>query len=301
MATFLRDIATSGELAVEIRTDAAVALGRNSDRDGAVEILRSLPQYHTPSAARVRIAEAITALNPDMTDAAEAVLQTMSAGTGGPAAAVRAAELLAEFGRSEQAVNLAWSVINDNDGALPAQTTSAIRTILRYQGADGAARLLHAADGQSSMGRPMLRWILIELTQWGASDHVIDFCRQALADPGTITWQWSSVAGGWSFAAGPSATTEIFHILDQRGRPYEEAAGEVSCACWKRGTWMRHSKSRWALALPGGAPRILQCSMDRSGGGTITSPAGTSAVDRRSCCVRPRRWPARSGRADAAR
>jgi hypothetical protein len=227
-ATFLRNIATSSELADEIRTDAAVALGRNSDRDGAIEILRSLPQDQTPSAARVRIAEAITALNPDTTDAAEAVLQTMSAGTGGPGPAVRAAELLAEFGQSEQALNLAWSVIDDNGGALPAQTTSAIRTILRYQGADGAARLLHAASGQLSMGRPMLRWILIELTRWGSSDHVIEFCRKALADPGTITWQWSSVAGGWSFAAGPSATTEIFHVLDQRGRPYEEAAGEVS-------------------------------------------------------------------------
>jgi hypothetical protein len=235
VAALLRNVATSAELAAEIRTDAAVALGRNSDLDGAVEILRSLPQEHTSPAARVRIAEAITALNPDTTDAAEAVLRTITAETGGPGPASRTAELLAEFGHSEQAVNLAWSVINDNDGALPAQTISAIRIILRYQGADGAVRLLHAAGGQLNMGRPMLRWILIELTRWGSGDHVIEFCRRALADPETITWQWSSVAGGWAFAAGPSASAEIFHILGQRGNSYEEATGEISLRLMETG------------------------------------------------------------------
>ena len=74
----------------------------------------------------------------------------------------------------------------------------------------------------------MLRWILIELARWGFSDHVIEFCRQALADPGTIQWQWSSLAGGWAFAAGLPAITEIFRVLDERGQPYKEAAGEVS-------------------------------------------------------------------------
>jgi hypothetical protein len=228
VAAVLRSIAASCELAVETRTDAAVALGRNSDRDGAIEILQSLPEDHTPPAARVRIAEAIIALNADATDAAEAVLGTVSTGPGSPGPAIRAAELLAEFGQSEQSVDLAWSVIDDNDGAYPAQTISAVRIILRYQGADGAAGLLHAAVGQLSKGRPMLRWILIELATWGFSDHVIEFCRQALADPGTIQWQWSSVAGGWAFAAGPSAITEIFRVLDERGQPYKEAAGEVS-------------------------------------------------------------------------
>jgi NACHT domain len=228
VATVLRSVAASGELAVETRTDAAVALGRNSDSDGAIEILQSLPQDHTPLVVRVRIAEAIISLNPDATDAAEAVLRTMNTGTGSPGPAVRAAELLAEFGQPEQAVDLAWSVIDDNGGAYPAQTVSAIRSILRYQGADGAARLLHVAAGQLRKGRPMLRWILIELTQWGFSDQVIEFCRQALADPDTIQWQWSSVAGGWAFAAGPSAITEIFCVLDERGTPYKEAAGEVS-------------------------------------------------------------------------
>jgi hypothetical protein len=99
---------------------------------------------------------------------------------------------------------------------------------VRYQGADAVAGLLRAAGGQLSMGRPMLRWILLELARWGFRNPVIEFCRQALADPGTITWQWSSVAGGWAFAAGPSAVTEIFRVLDERGTPYEEAAGEVS-------------------------------------------------------------------------
>ena len=228
VATVVRSVAASGELAVETRTDAAVALGRNSDPDGAIEILRSLAQDHTPPAARVRIAEAIIALNPDATDAAEAVLRTISTGTGRPGPAARAAELLAEFGQPGQSVDLAWSVINDNDGAYPAQTISAIRGILRYQGADGAAGLLRVAAGQLSMARPMLRWILIELTQWGFGDHVIEFCGQALVDPGTIQWQWSSVAGGWAFAAGPAAITEIFCVLDERGTPYKEAAGEVS-------------------------------------------------------------------------
>jgi len=228
VATALRSVAASGELAVEIRTDAAVALGRNSDRDGAIEILRSLPQDHTPPAARVRIAEAIIALNPDATAVAEALLRTMSTRTGSPGPAVRAAELLAEFGQLERAVDLAWSVIADGDRAYPAQTISAIRCILRYQEADGASSLLRVAAGQLRKGRPMLRWILIGLTQWGFSDRVIEFCRQALADPGTIQWQWSSVAGGWAFAAGPSAITEIFCALDERGTPYKEAAGEVS-------------------------------------------------------------------------
>jgi hypothetical protein len=228
VAAMLRNVAASGELAIETRTDAAVALGRNSDRDRAVEILRSLPEDHTPSAARVRIAEAIIALDPDATDAAEAVLRTINPGTGKPGPAARTAELLAEFGRSQQAVDLAWSVIDDNDGAYPAQTVAAIRIIVRYQGADGATGLLRAADGQLNKARPMLRWILIELTRWGFGDHVIEFCRRALADPSTISWQWSSVADGWAFAAGASAVTEIFHVLDERGTPYKEAAGEVS-------------------------------------------------------------------------
>jgi hypothetical protein len=228
VAAALRAVAASGELAIETRTDAAVALGRSSDRDGAVEILRSLPQDHTPPAARVRIAQAIIALDSDATNAAQAVLRTMSTGTGSPGPAARAAELLAEFGQPERAVNLAWSVIDDNDGAYPAQTSSAVRIILRYQAADGAAALLHVADGQLRLGGPMLRWILIELTRWGFGDRVIEFCRRALADPGTISWQWSSVAGGWAFAAGPSAITEIFRVLDERGTRYDEAAGEIS-------------------------------------------------------------------------
>jgi hypothetical protein len=228
VATVLRSVAASGELAVETRTDSAVALGRNSDCDGAIEILRSLPEDHTPPAALVRIAEAIIALNPDATDGAEAVLRTMSTRTSSPGPAIRAAELLAEFGQQEQAVDLAWSVIDDNDGAYPAQTISAARIILRHQGADGAAGLLHVADDQLRKARPILRWILIELTNWGFSDHVIEFCRSGLADTGTIQWQWSSVAGGWAFAAGPSAIVEIFRVLDERGTPYEEAAGEVS-------------------------------------------------------------------------
>jgi len=45
------------------------------------------------------------------------VLEAVSTGTGGPGAAVRAAEILGEFGRSERAMDLAWSVIDDNDGA----------------------------------------------------------------------------------------------------------------------------------------------------------------------------------------
>jgi len=245
VAAVLRSVAASGELTVETRTDAAVALGRNSDRDGAIEILRSLPEDHTPPAARVRIAEAIIALDSEATDAAEAVLRTMSAGTSRPGPAVRATELLAEFGQQEQAVDLAWSVIDDNDGAYPEQTISAIRIIVRYQGAEGAARLLHAADGQLRMGRPMLRWILIELTKWGFSDHVIEFCRQALADPGTIQWQWSSVAGGWAFAAGPSAIAEIFRVLDERGKRYEEAAGEVSLRLLETG----HPDAAFEIAM----------------------------------------------------
>ena len=228
VAAVLRSVAASSELAVETRTDAAVALGRSSDLDGAIDILRSLSDDHIPPAARVRIAEAIIVLDSDATDAAEAVLGTVSTGTGSPGPAVRAAELLAEFGQQQQAVDLAWSVIDDNDGAYPAQTISAVRIILRYQGADGAAGLLHVAGGQLRMGRPMLRWILIELTRWGFSDRVIEFCRQALADPGTIQWQWSSVAGGWAFAAGPSAITEIFRILDERSTRYDEAAEEIS-------------------------------------------------------------------------
>ena len=36
------------------------------------------------------------------------------------------------------------------------------------------------------------------------------------------------MAGGWAFAAGPSAIIEIFRVLDERGTPYKEAAGEVS-------------------------------------------------------------------------
>jgi integrase len=228
MEAVLRGTAASGELAIETRTDAAVALGRSSDRDGAVEILRSLAEDHTSPAARARIAEAIIVLDSDAADAAEAVLRPVTAGTGGHGPAVRAAELLAELGAPERAVDLAWSVISENDGAYPAQTISAIRIILRYQGADGAAGLLHVAGGQLSKARPMLRWILIELTQWGSGDHVTRFCRQALADPGTIQWQWSSVAGGWAFAAGPPAVPEIFRVLGQRGTRYDEAAGEIS-------------------------------------------------------------------------
>jgi hypothetical protein len=228
VAAALRGVIASGELAIETRTDAAVALGRSSDRDGAIEVLRSLSEDAMPPAARVRIAQAIIALDSDATDAAEAVLRMMSTGTGSPGPTVRAAELLAEFGHPERAVDLAWSVIDDNDGAYPAQTISAVRIILRYQGADGAAGLLRVAGSQLSQGRPMLRWILIELTRGGFTDHVIQFCRQALADPGTIQWQWSSVAGGWAFAGGPSAISEIFGVLDERGTGYEEAAGEVS-------------------------------------------------------------------------
>jgi hypothetical protein len=228
VAAVLRGVAASGELAAETRTDAAVALGRNSDRDGAIEILRSLPGDHTPPDARVRIAEAIIALDSEATDAAEAVLCPVSTVNGRPGPAVDAAELLAEFGQQEQAVDLAWSAINENDGAYPAQTISAIRIILRYQGGDAVAGLLRAAGGQLRMGRPMLRWILIELTRWGFSDRVIEFCRRGLADPSTIQWQWSSVAGGWAFAGGPSAVTEIFRVLGERGTAYEEAAGEVS-------------------------------------------------------------------------
>ena len=150
VATVLRSVTASGELAVETRTDATVALGWNSDHDGAVEILRSLPEEHTPPAARVRIAEAIIALNPDATDAAEAVLRTMSIRTSSPGPAVLAAELLAEFGQREQAVDFAWSVVDDNDGAYPAHTISAVRIILRHQGADGAAGLLRVAADQLS-------------------------------------------------------------------------------------------------------------------------------------------------------
>jgi hypothetical protein len=84
VAAVLRSVAASGELAVETRTDAAVALGRSSDLDGAIDILRSLSDDHMPPAARVRIAEAIIALNADATDAAEAVLGTVSTGPGSP-------------------------------------------------------------------------------------------------------------------------------------------------------------------------------------------------------------------------
>jgi hypothetical protein len=256
VAAALHGVAVSGELAVETRTNAAVALGRNSDRDGAIAILRSLPEDHTPPAARVRIAEAIIALAPDATDAAEDVLRTMSTRAGSPGPAVRAAELMAEFGHPEQAVDLAWSVINDNDGAYPAQTSSAVRIILRRQGADGAAALLHVAASQLSMGRPLLRWILIELADWGARDQVIEFCRKALADPRTISWQWSSVAGGWAFAAGPSAVTEIVRILDERGRPYEEAVGEVALRLLETG----HLDEAFEIAMG-----LLQSGEKRSG------------------------------------
>jgi hypothetical protein len=256
VAAVLRGVAVSGELAIETRTDAAVALGRSSDRDSAMEILRSLSQDHTPPAARVRIAEAIIALDSDATDAAEAVLGRVSTVTGSPGPAVSAAELLAKFGRQEQAVDLAWSVINDNDGAAPAQTISAIQIIVRYQGADGAAGLLRAAGGQLRMGRPMLRWILIELTRWGFRDHVIEFCRQALADPGTISWQWSSVAGGWAFAAGPSAITEIFRVLDERGKRYDEAAGEISLRLLETG----HPDEAFKIAMD-----LMQSPGERAG------------------------------------
>ena len=150
VAAVLRSIAASSELAIETRTDAAVALGRSSDGDGAIEILRSLAEDHISPATRVRIAEAIIVLDSDAAGAAEAVLRTITTGTGSHGAAVRAAELLAELGQPEQAVDLAWSVINENDSAYPAQTISAIRIILRYQGADGAAGLLHVAGGHSA-------------------------------------------------------------------------------------------------------------------------------------------------------
>ena len=246
VATVLRSVAASGELAVETRTDAAVALGWNSDRDGAIEILRSLPEDHTPPAARVRIAEAIIALNPDATDAAEAVLRTTSTRTaalGPPSARPSCWPNLASRSRpwtSRGQSSTTTTAPTRHRPSPPSESSCATRELTGPRACCTSPPANCAKAGPCSVGSSSnLRNGASAITSSSSAGQPL----LILAPSNGNGRAWPE--GGHSRLAPPpssrssaSWTNEEHHIRRLRGK--------FPCGCWKRDTWMRRSKSRWA-------------------------------------------------------
>lgn len=230
----LQSVIAADELAVETRIDAALALGRCTDIDAAISILRELAVSGISAEARVLITDGILALDPDAAEIAVTILSTVRTEYSDVATTARAAQLQARIGHIEDAVRLAWSIVNE-DGAYPAQLLTALPIILRHQQASAVDALLGIADGLLDKARPALRWILVELVRFGAEDRVAVFCAHALADARLIRWQMPIVAGAWAMAAGPTAIPQILDSLNQRNARDSEILCEMALRLFEAG------------------------------------------------------------------
>ena len=133
--------------------------------------------------------------------------------------------------------------------------TSAIRTILRYQGADGAARLLHAADGQLGVGQahaPVDAFSSNSRNGAPAITSSTSAGKPSLIQAPSRGNGRALPEGGHSRLAPPPQPRSSASSTNAEGRMRRQR-GRFPCACWKRGTWMRHSKSRWASCAPRGS------------------------------------------------
>lgn len=234
VASCLRSVVSSAELALTTRADAAVALGRSTNLDAAITILRELADGEASAEARVRIAQGVLALDPTATEPAGTVLHAISADASDSATALQTAQLMLTTGCPEDAVRFAWSVVN-NSSSTALQLDTAVQIILRHQAADAVDSLLHAAGGLLNKGWPSLRWILVELVKFGAGARVADFCAQAFLSPATIRWQMPIVAAAWAMAAGPAATEQILDALDQRNARDADILDEMALRLFETG------------------------------------------------------------------
>jgi hypothetical protein len=250
----LRDVATRRELTPGIRAFAAVAFGRVAGNDDAQAILEHIAADSTDTADLVLIAEGMLALDVDAVDAAKSVLRKVDEDLDDLDASLRAVDLLAQVGESRRSVTLAWSVLNA-PGVYPTQIRAVVRTILADGGTEVTAKLLRVANRLIDTASPVVRWVLVELIEFGAQNSVIHFCQEALADPRTHSWQVPRLAAGWVMGAGPTAVDEVSRILRDRGAFDDDAFFEIALRLLETG----HRAEAFEIAI-----ELLRSSQQRS-------------------------------------
>ncbi len=233
----LREVATRSELSGKTRALAALALGRAASPDEGVATLEAVAEENFEPSVLALIAELMISLQPESPERACTVLEEISFDPSDwelSPIAVRTADLLMRIGRARQACNIAWPIVKASQ-AYPRETLAAVRIILAVDGPGAVTELLKVAHRWVSTGRSSVRWILVELVDFGAREAVVRFCAQEFSSDHMIPWQFSSVAGAWVMAAGPSAVGELSKFLGDRGSAEAEAYLEVALRLMETG------------------------------------------------------------------
>lgn len=111
VASQLRKIARSGELATQTRIFATHALGRVVDSEEAITILLSLADDTSTAAELVEVVKTILALDSEAAHLVEPVLQRIITSSAESSVVIDAAQLMMRLGQPQLAVAAAWSIV----------------------------------------------------------------------------------------------------------------------------------------------------------------------------------------------
>jgi hypothetical protein len=237
VAERLRDIACRNEFPTQVRAQAAQSMGRIADPADACRVLKSVADSTREPALLAMIAKLMNSLAPGEARLAQDVLGRIGGSpidTAQSGAFVNATDLLLKLSRPESGAILAWSVLETTD-VLPEDAVRAIDAILAVEGSKAIPRLLAIADKWVGSARSIVRWILVQLVEFGARDDIAAFCRRAFSEGRVIRWNYGVVAGAWIMAAGPEALPEVTQILTNDGDVDSHAMSEVAIRLLQNG------------------------------------------------------------------